>query len=367
MVVKDNINTADMPTTAGSMALDGFKPTEDAFQVRRLREGGAVIVGKTNLCEFANCWLSRSSLGGQTLDPYDIRRDPGGSSGGTAVAVAANFAAAGLGTDTCGSVRLPAAHNAIYGLRPTSGLSSRAGVIPFSPTLDEVGPMARSVVDLAILLEASVGVDPADPTTVAGAHDYVAAVKPDGLAGRRIGVLAFDGNAPVVDVLHAAIDEFAANEAEVIEVEVPPSPITDPPWFDELRPALESYLEAQPNAPVRSLAEILDLEPYDTVTSGLAQRGAAGAIDEATRERSLRERAQARDSLAAFLDEQGLTPSCTRRRPASRRSSGANRSTGTAGSRRSLAYQPLPFRPGSRRTDCRSGSSWSAGRSPSRR
>ena len=148
--------------------------------------------------------------------------------------------------------------------------------------------------------------DERKPTAVAAKHDYVAAVTPDGLAGRRIGLLAFNADGPVDDVLRAALDEFGANGTEVVEVTEPASPITDPPWFDELRPALEAYLEAQPNAPVRSLAEILAQEPYDTVTSGLAQRGAAAAIDEATQERSLRERSQARDTLAAFLDEERL-------------------------------------------------------------
>ena len=197
MVLKDNIGTADMQTTAGSLALKGFTPAEDAFQARKLREAGAVIIGKANLFEFALGWETVSSLGGQTLNPYDLSRDPGGSSGGTAVAVTANFAAAGLGTDTCGSIRLPAAHNDLYGLRPTSGLSSRAGVIPFSTTLDAVGPMARSVVDLAIMLDATVGRDPADPSTVRVGTSYLNAVDPDGLSGRRIGLVTFSGDSEV--------------------------------------------------------------------------------------------------------------------------------------------------------------------------
>ena len=197
VVLKDNIGTADMHTTAGSLALKGFTPAEDAFQARKLREAGAVIIGKANLFEFALGWGTVSSLGGQTLNPYDLSRDPGGSSGGTAVAVTANFAAAGLGTDTCGSVRLPAAHNDLYGLRPTRGLSSRAGVIPFSTTLDAVGPMARSVVDLAIMLDATVGRDPADPSTVQVGMSYLKAVDPDGLSGRRIGLATFTGDSEV--------------------------------------------------------------------------------------------------------------------------------------------------------------------------
>ena len=127
VVVKDNYDTLDMPTTAGSRALEGSMSGRDAFQVRQLRAAGAVIVGKTNLHEFARGITTISSLGGQTRNPYDPTRNPGGSSGGTGAAVAANFAAAGLGSDTCGSIRYPSAENSLVGLRPTMGLSSRAG------------------------------------------------------------------------------------------------------------------------------------------------------------------------------------------------------------------------------------------------
>ena len=229
-----------------------------------------------------------SSLGGQTLDPYDVLRDPGGSSGGTAVAVAANFAAVGLGTDTCGSVRLPAAHNAIYGLRPTSGLSSRAGVIPFSPTLDEVGPMARTIVDLAILLEATAGVDPADPTTVPGDHDYLAAItarwarRP---AHRRPGVRPRTVRSATRWMPPSTSSRRTGRRWS--RSTCPRVTMTDAPWFDELGPALESYLAAQPNAPVRSLAEVLAQEPYVAgVTWALYGAAEAGAIDEARLERA---------------------------------------------------------------------------------
>jgi Asp-tRNA(Asn)/Glu-tRNA(Gln) amidotransferase A subunit family amidase len=234
VVLKDNIGTADMQTTAGSLALKGFTPAEDAFQVRKLREAGAVIIGKANLFEFALGWTTVSSLGGQTLNPYDLSRDPGGSSGGTAVAVTANFAAAGLGTDTCGSIRLPAAHNDLYGLRPTSGLSSRAGVIPFSTTLDAVGPMARSVVDLAIMLDATVGRDPADPTTVPVTTSYLNAVDPDGLSGRRVGLVTFGADSEVEGLIGSAVEEMTAGGGEVMDVTLP-SGADIGPFFGELR------------------------------------------------------------------------------------------------------------------------------------
>jgi amidase len=307
VVVKDNIDTADLPTTAGSKALEGFQPADDAFQVQKLRDAGAVILGKTNLCEFGTCWQSKSTLGGQTLDPYDLERDPGGSSGGTAVAVTANLAAAGLGTDTCGSVRVPAAHNNIYGLRPTTGLSSRSGVIPFSPTLDEIGPMARSVVDLAILLDATVGRDPADPVTVARDHAFLDEVRTDGLAGRRIGVLGFGAGPPVNDPLRAALRDMEAIGAEVADVALPPSPVTVAPYLDEFRSALAAYLAAHPNAPVRSIDEVLDREPADPdVTPGLRDLAAAPDITTQVHERSVRQRAQWRDVLVALMEAEGL-------------------------------------------------------------
>ena len=130
VVIKDNFETADMPTTGGSIALAGFETGRDAFQVRKLRDAGAVIIGKTNLHELASGITTISSLGGQTRNPYDPTRNPGGSSGGTGAAIAANFASAGLGSDTCGSIRIPAANNNLFGLRGTLGLSSRDGIIP---------------------------------------------------------------------------------------------------------------------------------------------------------------------------------------------------------------------------------------------
>src|SRR4051794_32860987 len=148
IVIKDNMETADMPTTGGSIALAGFTTGADAFQVRRLRDAGAIILAKTNLHELASGITNVSSMGGQTLNPYAPSRHPGGSSGGTAAAVAASFAAAGMGSDTCGSIRIPAGANNLFGLRGTLGLSSRAGIIPLSHTQDIAGPLARTVLDL---------------------------------------------------------------------------------------------------------------------------------------------------------------------------------------------------------------------------
>jgi amidase len=306
VVLKDNIGTADMETTAGSTALEGFIPTKDAFQARKLRDAGAVIIGKANLFEFALGWSTVSSLGGQTLNPYDLSRDPGGSSGGTAVAVTANLAAAGLGTDTCGSIRLPAAHNDLYGLRPTSGLSSRAGVIPFSTTMDAVGPMARSVVDLAIMLDATVGADPADPSTVRVGTSYLNAVDADGLSGRRIGLVTFDGDSEVERVLASAIEALTAGGVEVVEVTLP-SGANIGPLFGELRFALDDYLAAQPRAPVRSLSEIVDLNVVTPAVGGfLSELAAVTSLETPAYRAALEGRSRFRDAVVALMDEHHL-------------------------------------------------------------
>ena len=184
LVIKDNYETADMPTTGGSVALAGFRPGRDAVQVAKLRAAGAVILGKTNLHELAAGIITISSLGGQTRNPYDLARTPGGSSGGTAAAVAASFAMGGMASDTCGSIRIPAANNNLFGLRGTLGLSSRTGIIPLSHTQDIGGPLARTVTDLALLLDATVGDDPADAITATGRDRRPKSFR-DGAVGRR--------------------------------------------------------------------------------------------------------------------------------------------------------------------------------------
>ena len=270
VLIKDNYDTADMPTSGGTLGLATLQPARDAFQVQKLRDAGAVILGKTTMHELAAGITTISSLTGQTRNPYDLSRVPGGSSGGTGAAIGASFAAAGMGSDTCGSIRIPAANQNMVGLRGTHGLSSRAGVMPLSSTQDIAGPIARTVTDLAIMLDATVGADPADAITKDSAgripKSYRDALDAAGLKGARIGILrSYWGTAPeddeVAGILRKALDGFKAQGADVIDVTVPglddllrdSSVIADEFKFD-----LADYLAKQPNAPVKSLGEIID-------------------------------------------------------------------------------------------------------------
>jgi Asp-tRNA(Asn)/Glu-tRNA(Gln) amidotransferase A subunit family amidase len=268
ILLKDNFETKDMPTTGGCLALQGVVPKNDAFQVKRLREAGAVLLGKVNLHELALGLTTVSSLGGQTRDPYDLERAPGGSSGGSAVAAAMNFAAATLGTDTSGSIRIPSSHNNVVGLRPSFGLSSRAGIIPFGHTQDTGGPIARTVEDVAVLLDATVGFDPADPSTAASKgkipRTYTAFLRRDALKGARIGVVReLFGTATedreVADVVQRGLDEMKAQGATLIDVTIPDLTAqlqASNLLTQELKFYLGEYLK-QSGAPVASVEELL--------------------------------------------------------------------------------------------------------------
>jgi Asp-tRNA(Asn)/Glu-tRNA(Gln) amidotransferase A subunit family amidase len=273
LAVKDNLDTADMPTTAGSAALAGSAPSRDAAVVARLRESGALILAKTNLHEFALAGMTLSSLGGQTLNPYDLSRTPGGSSGGTGAAVAASFAAAGLGSDTMNSVRSPASANGLVGVRPTRGLLSRAGLVPCSFTQDAVGPIARTVSDAALLLDAMAGYDPEDPSTALGVGmgpgaPYASLLKRGALKGARLGVVrTFFGAGPeheeVNAVMRRALDALAREGAVLVDV-VDPAFDSDALHDSldvqrfEFRRDMNAYLERLgPGAPAHSLAEIV--------------------------------------------------------------------------------------------------------------
>ncbi|MBX3158878.1 MAG: amidase [Deltaproteobacteria bacterium] len=278
ILVKDNIDTAGaMATTAGSLALEGSRAAADATTVARLRKAGAIILGKTNLSEWANFRGASSSSGwsargGQTRNPYALDRSPSGSSSGSGAATAASLCAASLGTETDGSIVSPASVSGLVGVKPTVGLVSRAGVIPLSTSQDTVGPMARTVADAALILTVIAGADPADPSTMA-AHprrpaadvDYTAALDPKALAGARLGVPRagwFGKNRNVDAVMTAAL----AKLAELGAVLVDPIELDIPPelgghelevFFTEMKIHLTAYLAKRPDAKARSLDEAI--------------------------------------------------------------------------------------------------------------
>ena len=226
ILLKDNIDTADLPTTGGFYALRDSVPPQDAEQTRRLRAAGCIIIAKTNLNEFSSGGAV-STLGGTMLNPHALDRSPSGSSGGTGAGIAAGFAVFGLGTDTGGSIRGPSAACGIAGLKPTFGLNGRGGIIPLALSLDTVGPMARNVADLAAALNVMAGPDSRDPATTANAgkipSDYTAALKPDALQGARLGLLRdFMKADPGVDaVIETAVAMLRRQGATVVDVRLP--------------------------------------------------------------------------------------------------------------------------------------------------
>ena len=226
VVLKDNYNTADMPTTGGSVLLEGSIPPADAFLVKKLRDAGAIILAKVNMSEFASAG-AYSSLGGQSHNPHDLSRTPSGSSGGVGVAVAAAYAPLGMGTDTGGSIRGPSTANGIVGLKPTHGLLSRDGIIPLALTFDTGGPMARNVYDVAAALGVMTGLDPADAATKKSegkfATDYTSHLDVHALQGARIGVARdFIGADPDVDwVVDSSVDAMRRAGATVVDVHYP--------------------------------------------------------------------------------------------------------------------------------------------------
>ncbi|MDT4953202.1 MAG: amidase [Acidobacteriota bacterium] len=276
VLIKDNIGTADrMTTTAGSLALSGSIALKDSFVAQRLRAAGAVILGKTNLSEWANIRSSHSSSGwsgrgGQTKNPYVLDRNPCGSSSGSGAAIAANLAAVTVGTETDGSVVCPSSANSLVGIKPTLGLISRSGIIPIAHSQDTAGPMARTVRDAAILLSALAGIDPDDAiTNESQGHsspDYTQFLDANGLRGARIGVVRknFGFNDQVDQLINSSLDVMKRLGAEIVD----PAEIETAGKFDdtelevllyELKADLNKYLAGLgPRAPVHSLKEIIE-------------------------------------------------------------------------------------------------------------
>ncbi len=270
ILIKDNIDSAGMVNSAGSLALADNRPKQDAFIVKRLREAGAVILGKTNLSEWANFRSTRStsgwsSRGGQTRNPYVLDRNACGSSSGTGAAIAASLASIGVGTETDGSIICPASVNGLVGLKPTVGLVSRRGIIPISATQDTAGPMARSVADAAMLLTALAAIDGTDPASGA-AHgkippDY-SPLRTDALKGTRLGVLrqAMGYHPDVDSAFNRTVDIIKAMGAEVVDIKIPAYDGWNGPELEallyEFKDGLNQYLKAS-GSPYGSLDAVI--------------------------------------------------------------------------------------------------------------
>jgi Asp-tRNA(Asn)/Glu-tRNA(Gln) amidotransferase A subunit family amidase len=328
IILKDNFDTRGWATSAGSLALATHVPLQDGFVVRRLREAGAVIIGKSNMHELAAGITTISSLGGQTRNPYDPARCPGGSSGGTGAAIAASFAAIGWGTDTCGSIRIPAAYGSLFGLRPTQGLVSRDGIVPLALTQDIAGPLARTVTDLAIALDAVTGPDAADPATAVLAGRpiprFADSLSRDALRGARLGLLRpyfRNADSDVADTVRSAARALQSSGAEVIDVNVAD--------FDSLLAGsgvilletkfdLVDYLARTPAAPVKSLGDILARGLYHSALESRHKLAdTVSARDTESRRRVLARQAEVRSRIIALMDSLRLDalvyPTMTRR------------------------------------------------------
>ena len=282
VMLKDNFNTVDMQTTAGSVALKGWVPPTDSFVTKRIRDSGAIILAKTNLHEFAIWGESISSILGQAVNPYDPTRTPGGSSGGTGATIASNIGVIGLGTDTINSIRSPASANSLVGIRPTIGLVSRAGIVPYSLTQDTAGPICRTVEDAARCLDVIAGYDPDDVETswCIGKipASYLDSLNVDGMKGRRIGVLKSlfgkeEINSSTNEVLRNAMKVFEENGATLVPIEDD----IDQPWLtsetsvhlDDFEHDLNGYLDKlPPEWPIHSMREVLEKGLFHPFSEG---------------------------------------------------------------------------------------------------
>ncbi len=273
VLLKDNINTDNMPTTAGAIALAENQPSEDAFIVERLKDHKALILGKVNLSEWAyyfcsGCPLGYSAVGGQTLNPYGRKEfETGGSSSGSGVAVAANYAVAAVGTETAGSILSPASKNSVVGLKPTVGLLSRSGIVPISSTLDTPGPMTKSVIDNAIFLNAMTGKDTLDATSVEAGKNYVRGLEKATLEGKRIGVMK-----PLMQdsLYNAAVEQLKAQGAEVVEFEPAQVPLDGfTTLLDaDMKKDLPTYIQtgAGKNIQLKNVEDVIAFNIEDSMT-----------------------------------------------------------------------------------------------------
>lgn len=318
LVLKDNIAAKGMATTGGSVSLAGWMPPDDAFITEKLIHAGALILAKVNLHEFAAWGETISSITGQTLNPYDLTRTPGGSSGGTGAAVAAGFAVAGIGTDTVNSVRSPASANCLVGLHPTIGLVSRGGIIPYSLTQDTAGPISRTVEDSAIILDVIAGYDPGDSKTgESNGHipaSYQTGLTRNGLAGKRIGVLrSFFGSEPQ----HRAVNDIMTDSLAILEKEgallfeltaaIDSGDIVAQisVHHHEMKRDLHRFLQEN-GAPVGSLEEILASGQYHPYNEATFRRAAAISPDSDDYRIRLDKKAALEERILAIMADHNL-------------------------------------------------------------
>ncbi len=281
IIVKDNYDTKGLQTTGGSLALKGSIPPDDAYQVRKLREAGAIVLAKSNMAEWAfSAYVTVSSIAGITRNPYDLSRVPAGSSGGTAAAVSANFGVVGMGTDTGNSIRGPSSHNGLVGIRSTMGLTSRDGIIPLALRNDIGGPLSRTVEDAVRILQVIAGYDPADPITALSKgkvpDNYLQFLDKDGLKGARIGVFRHyidtdSTDAAVKALMEKAIADLKSLGATIVDpFEIPKfDALTKNIWCNEFQYDVNNYLASLGDAaPYKTLAEIVDSGLYSPYIQG---------------------------------------------------------------------------------------------------
>jgi amidase len=335
VLIKDNINSGDkMMTTAGSLALEGHHAAKDAFIVGQLRAAGAVLLGKTNLSEWANFRSSRStsgwsSRGGQTKNPYLLARNPSGSSAGSGSAVSANLCAVAIGTETNGSVVSPSSCNGIVGIKPTVGLLSRSGIIPISATQDTAGPMARTVKDAALLLGALAGIDPYDAVTAESKDkthsDYTSFLDPGGLKGKRIGVeksFLANGHEGVLALFQDALTLLKAQGVTIVEVELQKQ-LSDAGSVEgtilqfEFKDGLNKYLATAADARVRSLTDVIAFNRQNAAKAmpyfkqeTLERSDARGGLDSAEYTEALKKLLTARTVIDELLRANQLDAIC---------------------------------------------------------
>ena len=324
VIVKDNYDTFDLPTSGGSMSLEDSRPPDDAHQVRKIREAGAIVLAKSNMAEFAFSPYETvgSRLGGYTRNPYALNRVTAGSSGGTAAAVAANFGAVGLGTDTGNSIRGPSAHQSLVGIRSTMGLTSRDGIVPLNLSRDIGGPMARTVADAVAVFDVIAGTDPADPATAEGAErrseQYADFLVADGLTGARIGVLREmsdeTADPAVIQRLDQALEDMRRLGAVIVDPVALPeeedATENGGPGCRHFKFELNAYL-ASPglDAPVGSLQEIIDSGEFHP-TIGQRLQGAQDVVEAPEEQEACAEQAERdqrlRERVRSMLEENQL-------------------------------------------------------------